>query len=129
MGSVVIDDGFDLLLGWHVALDNIEEPDEFLVPMTLHGSPDHGAVENIESSEQRGSAMPDIVVCHPKEARSYYGQVEPDKQPPQLSFLAPPPVAFCINALRLPKVTTEYPVSTKVSHAGFVQRQAFRTLY
>lgn len=38
----------DDLSRWNGSLHRIEELDELLVPMLLHATPQHGAIENIE---------------------------------------------------------------------------------
>jgi hypothetical protein len=48
----------------HLRLDGIEEADELLVPVALHVSADNGAVEHVESSEQRGRTVTFVVVGH-----------------------------------------------------------------
>src|SRR3979490_1839159 len=56
--------GGDGFLDRHLRLDGIEEADELLVPVALHVSADHGAVEDVESSEQRGRTVTFVVVGH-----------------------------------------------------------------
>ena len=41
----------DHLAGGHLALDRIEEPNEFEVAVTLHAAAEHGAVEHAEGGE------------------------------------------------------------------------------
>ena len=48
----------------YLRLDGIEEADELLVPVALHVTADDGAVEDVESSEQRGGAVTFVVVGH-----------------------------------------------------------------
>ena len=64
VGCVVVDDGVDRLSGWHLRFDGIEEADELLMPVVLHVAADDGAVEDIESGEQRGRAVTFVVVGH-----------------------------------------------------------------
>src|SRR5947209_9233753 len=64
MGRVVIDDGLDQLACWDIALDGVEEADELLVPVPLHAPSDHPPVQHVQRREQRGRAMPLIVVRH-----------------------------------------------------------------
>ena len=64
MGCVVVDDGVDRLSGWHLRFDGIEEADELPMPVVLHVAADDGAVEDIESGEQRGRAVTFVVVGH-----------------------------------------------------------------
>src|ERR1700722_6526130 len=53
VGCVIVDDGVDLLSRRHLRLDGVEEADELLVPVALHVSADDGAVEDVESGDQR----------------------------------------------------------------------------
>jgi len=64
VGSVVVDDGVDFLLRWHLGLDGIEEADELLVPVALHIAADDGPIEDVEGREQCGRAMTLVVVGH-----------------------------------------------------------------
>ena len=64
VGRVVVDDGVDSLSGRHLRFDGIEEADELLVPVALHVMADDGAVEDVESGEQRGRAVTFVVVGH-----------------------------------------------------------------
>ena len=63
MGCVVVDDGW-IASAWHLRFDGIEEADELLMPVVLHVAADDGAVEDIESGEQRGRAVTFVVVGH-----------------------------------------------------------------
>ena len=56
MGCVVVDDGVDRLSRRHLRFDGIEEADELLVPVALYVATEDGAVEAVESGEQRGRA-------------------------------------------------------------------------
>ena len=60
----IVEDSVDELAGRHGGLDAVEETDELLVAMARHALTDHGAVEDIERGEQRGRAVPDIIVGH-----------------------------------------------------------------
>ena len=62
VSGIVIDNGMDQLAGWHGGLDGVEEADELLMPMALHAAADHCAVQYVKGSEQRGGAMPFVVV-------------------------------------------------------------------
>ena len=42
----------------------LEELDELLMPVLLHATPQHGAIENIERGKQRGGAVAFVIVCH-----------------------------------------------------------------
>ena len=52
----------DQLAGGHGGLDPVKEADELLVAMARPALTDHGAVEDIQRGEQRGRAVPDIIV-------------------------------------------------------------------
>ena len=41
MGGIVVENDVDRLAGGHLALDSIEEADEFEVAVTLHTAADH----------------------------------------------------------------------------------------
>ena len=62
--GVVVEHDVDQLAGGHVALDPVEEADEFLVAVALHALPDHGAVEHVERGEQGGGAVALVVMGH-----------------------------------------------------------------
>ena len=61
---VVVDDQVEFSPGWGLAVDLIEEADEFLMPVTGHALADDLAVEDIERGEQRGRAVAFVVVRH-----------------------------------------------------------------
>ena len=52
----------DHLAGRDLALDGVEEADEFDVAVTLHAAADHRAVEHAERGEQGGGAVPLVIV-------------------------------------------------------------------
>jgi hypothetical protein len=52
VGSVVVEDGMDDLPNRHGALHRIEKGDKLLMPVLVHASPEHGAVQDIERGEQ-----------------------------------------------------------------------------
>src|SRR6516164_6628601 len=62
--GVIVEHGMDQFAGWHVALDGIEETNEFAMSVALHASADHPSVEHAERGEQCGGAMTLIVMCH-----------------------------------------------------------------
>ena len=64
MGGIVVENDVDRLAGGHLALDGIEEADEFEVAVALHAAADHRAVEYAGGSEQGGGAVPLVVVRH-----------------------------------------------------------------
>src|SRR4029453_3055709 len=64
MGRIVIEDDVDGLILRQFRLNRVEEPDEFLMPMTLHVATDHRAVENIEGGKQGRGSMALIIMGH-----------------------------------------------------------------
>ncbi len=56
VGGIVVEHGVDHLASRDLALDGLEEADEFEVAMALHAAADHGAVEHAERGEQGGDA-------------------------------------------------------------------------
>jgi hypothetical protein len=51
VSGIVIEYRMDQLAGRDLALDGIEEADEFAVPMALHTAPDHRPLEHAERGE------------------------------------------------------------------------------
>ena len=64
VGAIVVEDHVDHLAGRHGSLDRIQEADEFLMPVAGHAAPDQGALEDVQSREQRGGAVALVVVGH-----------------------------------------------------------------
>jgi hypothetical protein len=62
--GVVVEHRVDHLAGRDLALDGVEEADEFDVAVTLHAAADHRAVEHAERGEQGGGAVPLVIVRH-----------------------------------------------------------------
>ena len=62
--GVIVEHGMDQFAGWHVALDGIEETNEFAMSVALHASADHPSVEHAERGEQGGRAVPLVIVRH-----------------------------------------------------------------
>ena len=62
--GVVVEDGVNLAAGRHRGLDGVEEADKLLVAVPLHVPADHGAVEHVQRGEERGGAVPLVVVGH-----------------------------------------------------------------
>ena len=54
----------DRLLLRHLGLDGVQEANELLMAVALHVAADDGAVEDIESGEQRRRAVALVVVRH-----------------------------------------------------------------
>ena len=55
---------FGIQFGWGLSLDRLEEPDEFLMPMTWHALADHLAIEHAEGRKQRGRTIALVIVRH-----------------------------------------------------------------
>src|SRR6478672_3142206 len=64
MGGVVVDNTVDQLASWHFALNSVQEADELPATVALHAASDDTAIQCVEGGEQRGGAMPFVVVCH-----------------------------------------------------------------
>ena len=64
VGRIIVDDGVDHFSHRDLLLDRIEETDELLVAMVQHVAADDGAIEDVESCEQRGGAVTFVVVRH-----------------------------------------------------------------
>lgn len=54
LGRIIVQDDVDGLIGGHFGFDGVQEADELLMPVPLHVAADHGAIQDIESSEQSG---------------------------------------------------------------------------
>ncbi len=52
MGRVVVKNDMDGFILRQFSFDGVEEPDELLMPVTLHVAADHRAVENIEGANR-----------------------------------------------------------------------------
>ena len=64
VGRIVVEHGVDHLAGGHLALDVIEEADEFLMPVALHVPADHSTIQHIERGKQRGRAIALVIMGH-----------------------------------------------------------------
>src|SRR5271167_2693515 len=64
VGSIVVQDHMDRLVGRHFTLDGIEKADEFLVPVALHAATDDLAFQDIQGGEQGGGTVALVVVGH-----------------------------------------------------------------
>src|ERR1700682_510770 len=56
--AVMIEDHVDDLADREFCLDGVEEPDELLMPVSLHAATDNLAFQHVERGEQRGGAVP-----------------------------------------------------------------------
>src|SRR3979411_2131472 len=57
VGGVVVEDHMHGFAGRHFCLDRIEEADKLLMTMALHIASNHGSVEHVDGSKQRGGAV------------------------------------------------------------------------
>ena len=64
VAAVVVEDHVDHLAGRYGGLDGAQEAQELLVPVALHATAEDRAVEDVESSEQGGDAVAEIIVGH-----------------------------------------------------------------
>ena len=64
VGAVVVENDMDHLTGWDIALDNVQEANELLVPMAFHVAADHGAIEPIEGGEQGRGPVSLVIMRH-----------------------------------------------------------------
>src|SRR5271170_5531335 len=64
VGGVIVEDGVDSLSGWNLALDGIQEADEFLMAMALHVVADDRSVEDVHGREQSGCPVSLVVMGH-----------------------------------------------------------------
>src|SRR6185503_3764824 len=62
--GVVVENGMDRLVGRDLAFDGIEKADEFEMTVALHAAADDVAVEHAERREQRGGAVPLVIMGH-----------------------------------------------------------------
>ena len=62
VGGIIVEDDMDGLVAWHAGIDRVQKTDELLMPVPLHVPPDHGSVEDIECSEQRGRAIALVIM-------------------------------------------------------------------
>src|SRR5712691_6316674 len=62
--GVVVDDQVEFPAGRGLAIDLVEETDEFLMPMAGHALADDAALQHVERGEQRRRAVALIVVRH-----------------------------------------------------------------
>jgi hypothetical protein len=62
VGCVVVEHCVDHLAGGDLALDGVEEADEFDVTVALHAAADHFAIEHAERGDQGGGAVPLVIM-------------------------------------------------------------------
>src|ERR1700756_4475925 len=58
VGGIVVEDDMDRPIGRDLALDGVQEANEFDMAVALHAAANDGAVEHAKSSEQGGGAVP-----------------------------------------------------------------------
>lgn len=66
--SAVIQDDMNGLVCGHFGLDSIQEADEFLMPVALHVSSDHGSIQHIERGKQGRNPVAFVVMRHGRPA-------------------------------------------------------------
>jgi hypothetical protein len=59
-----VEDDMDRPISRDLALDSIEEENEFEMAVALHAAPDDGTVEHAERGEQGSGAVPLVIVRH-----------------------------------------------------------------
>jgi len=64
VGGIVVEHRVDRLVGRDLALDSVEEADEFDMAVALHAAADHRSVQHAEHGEQGGGAVALVIVCH-----------------------------------------------------------------
>lgn len=64
VGSIIVHDQMQTQFGRRLAVDPLEEPDEFLVPVPRHAVADHFPIEHAQGCEQGGRAIALVVVRH-----------------------------------------------------------------
>ena len=64
VGGVIVENHVDRLVGRDLALDSVEEADEFDMAVALHAAADHRSVQHAEHGEQGGGAVALVIVCH-----------------------------------------------------------------
>ena len=74
VGSIVVEDDMERLVGRHLALDGVEKADEFLMPVVLHAAPDDPAFKDIESGEQGCRTVALVIVGHGGAAPLFHRQ-------------------------------------------------------
>jgi len=72
--GIVVEDHVDRLALGYLALDGIEETDEFLVAMPLHVAADDRAIEDIERREQCRRPVPLVIMSHRAEPTALHRQ-------------------------------------------------------
>lgn len=74
MGGVVVEDDMDRLVCRNLSIDDVQEADELLMPVTLHVASDDCPIENIQGGEQGYGSVSLIVVRHGAETPLFHGQ-------------------------------------------------------
>ena len=64
MGRIVIDDQMQIERLGRSAVDGAQEVQPFLMAMALHAASDHRAGRDIEGGEERGRAVPLVIMRH-----------------------------------------------------------------
>jgi len=74
VGGIVVQNGVDQLAGWHFGFDGVEGPDQLLVAIPLHAATDDAALQHVQRREQRGRAVPLVVMRHGAAAPAFQRQ-------------------------------------------------------
>ena len=74
VGGVIVEDGIDMFFRLNLALDGIQEADEFLMAMALHVVADDRSVEDVHGREQSGRPVPLVVMGHSSGAAPLHRQ-------------------------------------------------------
>jgi len=69
VGGVVVQDQVQVQVPRHGDVDELEEPEELLVPVAAVGLGDHRPAADVIGGEQAGGAVADVVVGHPGRGR------------------------------------------------------------
>lgn len=74
MGRIIVEDDVDSLVSGHLGFDRVQEPDELLMPVSLHVAADHGAIQDIERGEQGRGPVALVVVRNGRAATALQRQ-------------------------------------------------------
>jgi len=73
VGGVVVQDQVHLDPGWNLRVDDLEELQELAVSVLGQAGSDHCSGEHLECREQRGGAVPLVVMGHRRRAALDHG--------------------------------------------------------
>ena len=72
--GLIVEDCVDSLSGRNLALDGLQEADEFLMAMALHVVADDRSVEDVHGREQGGRPVPLVIMGHGSGAAPIIGR-------------------------------------------------------